>query len=113
MATATALKPKAAPKQLPLPNGDFYQIEQTLSADEQAILKKVRDFMESKVAPIINDYWVRDAFPFELIPAVKELDIGGLNVGNYSSKLKGMAAMEMSRVDPSFTTFFGVHTGLA
>jgi glutaryl-CoA dehydrogenase len=113
MATATALKPKAAPKQLPLPNGDFYQITQTLSADEQAILKKVRDFMETKVAPIINDYWVRDAFPFELIPALKELDIGGINVGNHSSKLKGMLAMEMSRVDPSFTTFFGVHTGLA
>ena len=113
MATATALKPKAAPKQLPLPNGDFYQIVETLSAEEQAILKKVRDFMESKVAPIINDYWVRDAFPFELIPGLKEIDIGGVNVGNHSSKLKGMLAMEMSRVDPSFTTFFGVHTGLA
>jgi alkylation response protein AidB-like acyl-CoA dehydrogenase len=113
MATATALKAKSAPKQLPLPNGDFYQIEQTLSADEQAILKKVRDFMETKVAPIINDYWVRDAFPFELIEPLKELNIGGVNVGDYSPKLKGMMAMEMSRVDPSFTTFFGVHTGLA
>jgi glutaryl-CoA dehydrogenase len=113
MATAMALKPKAAPKQLPLPNSDFYQIVETLSADERAILKKVRDFMETKVAPIINKYWVEDAFPFELIPALKELNIGGLNVGSYSSKLKGMVAMEMSRVDPSFTTFFGVHTGLA
>ena len=108
-----AKKEARQPKPLPAPNGDFYQIEQTLSADELAILKKVRDFMESKVAPIINDYWVRDAFPFELIPAVKELDIGDLNVGDRSSKLKGMVAMEMSRVDPSFTTFFGVHTGLA
>ena len=101
------------PKPLPAPNGDFYQIEQTLSADEQAILNKVRDFMETKVAPIINDYWVRDAFPFELIPPLKELNIGGLNVEGHSSKLKGMVAMEMSRIDPSFTTFYGVHTGLA
>jgi alkylation response protein AidB-like acyl-CoA dehydrogenase len=69
--------------------------------------------MESKVAPIINKYWIEDAFPFELLPAVKELNIGGLNVESYSSKLKGMVAMEMSRIDPSFTTFFGVHTGLA
>ena len=58
MTTATALKPSAPRKQLPLPNGDFYQIEETLSADERAILKKVRDFMETKVAPVINKYWV-------------------------------------------------------
>jgi glutaryl-CoA dehydrogenase len=108
---ATAIKHE--PKPLPIPHGDFYDIEGTLSDDERAILKKVRDFMESKVAPIINDYWVRDAFPFELIEPLKDLDIGGLNVGNHSAKLKGLVAMEMARVDASFTTFFGVHTGLA
>jgi hypothetical protein len=71
MATATALKPSAAPKQLPAPNSDFYQIEETLSAEERAILKKVRDFMDTKVAPVINKYWVEDAFPFELIPRIR------------------------------------------
>ena len=114
MATATALKPKAAPKQLPLPNGDFYQIEETLSADELAILKKVRAFMETKVAPIINKYWVEDAFPFELIPAPEGTRYRRPRRRRHTgSKLKGMVAMEMSRVDPSFATFFGVHTGLA
>jgi hypothetical protein len=63
MANVTALKPKT-PKQLPLPNSDFYGIEETLTPDEQAILKKVRSFMETRVAPIINQYWVDDAFPF-------------------------------------------------
>lgn len=110
MDTVTKL---SKPKPLPAPNADFYDIEKTLSADELAILDKVRVFMNTKVAPIINDYWVRDAFPFELIEPLKELDIGGVNVGPYSSRLKGMVAMEMSRIDPSFTTFFGVHTGLA
>src|SRR5262245_32445933 len=86
------------PKQLPAANADFYDIEKTLSADELAILNKVRTFMNTKVAPIINGYWVRDAFPFELIEPLKELDIGGLNVGPYSSRLKGMVAMEMSRI---------------
>src|SRR4029453_152126 len=102
-----------APKPLPIPHGDFYDIEGTLSSDERAILDKVRAFMAAKVAPIINDYWVRDAFPFDLIEPLKELDIGGLNVGNYSAKLKGLVAMEMARVDASFTTFFGVQTGMA
>ena len=117
MANVTALKP-ATPKQLPAPNSDFYQIEETLNSDELAILKKVRHFMETRVAPVINQYWVEDSFPFELIPALKELDIGGLGIDGYgykrvSYKLHGLLIMEMCRVDASFATFFGVHTGLA
>jgi alkylation response protein AidB-like acyl-CoA dehydrogenase len=72
--TVTALEP-SVPKQLPPPNSDFYQFAETLSADELAILKKVRAFMETKVAPVINKYWVEDAFPFELLPAFKELNL--------------------------------------
>jgi glutaryl-CoA dehydrogenase len=56
MATATAAKPSAKPKQLPPPNGDFYQIAETLSSGELATVKQVRTFMETKVAPVINKY---------------------------------------------------------
>ena len=106
------------PKPLPAPNSDFYQLAETLSAEELALVKQVRAFMESKVAPIINKYWTDDAFPFELLPAFKELNIGGLGYEGYgcrggSPKLFGFVAMEMARIDPSFTTFWGVHTGLA
>jgi alkylation response protein AidB-like acyl-CoA dehydrogenase len=74
--------------------------------------------METKVAPIINKYWVEDSFPFELIPAFKELNIGGLGMQGYgcrggSALLSGLVAMEMARTDVSITTFFGVHVGLA
>lgn len=109
---ATALKP-LAPKPLPAPNSDFYGIEDTLTPAEAAILEKVRGFMQTKVAPIINDYWVRDAFPFELIPELKKLGIGDLHAGGNRDRMIGMVIMEMCRVDPSFATFFGVHTGLA
>jgi len=106
------------PKPLPKPNSDFYELAETLSADELALVKQVRAFMESKVAPIINKYWVEDAFPFELIPAFKELNIGGLGLEGYgcrggSQKLFGFIMMELARIDPSFSTFFGVHDGLA
>src|SRR6202162_6186250 len=106
------------PKPLPAPNSDFYQLAETLSADELALVKQVRAFMESKVAPIINKYWSDDAFPFELIPPFKELNIGGLGLEGYgcrggSQKLFGFIMMEMARIDPSFSTFFGVHDGLA
>ena len=109
---ATAIK-HSDPKPLPVPHGDFYDIESLLDDEERAILDKVRTFMETRVAPIINDYWVRDAFPFELIEPLKSLEIGAINIGDYRPLLKGLLAMEMARIDASFTTFFGVHTGLA
>ncbi|MBB4169006.1 acyl-CoA dehydrogenase family protein [Rhizobium sp. BK538] len=114
MTNALSLKP-STPKPLPVANGDFYDIEHTLKADEYEILMKVRAFMEEKVAPIINDYWVRDAFPFELLPALKQLDVGGVGIGRGTATphLIGMLIMEMTRIDPSFATFFGVHTGLS
>src|SRR4051794_39253819 len=107
-----------APKPLPAPNSDFYELADTLKAEEQALLRQVRTFMETKVAPIINKYWIEDAFPFELLPAIKELNLGGLGMQGYgcrggSAMLFGLAAMEMSRVDTSIATFFGVHNGLA
>jgi len=106
------------PKPLPAPNSDFYQLAETLNAEELALVKQVRAFMESKVAPIINKYWADDAFPFELLPAFKELNIGGLGLEGYgckggSQKLFGFVMMELARIDPSFSTFFGVHDGLA
>ena len=54
-ATAKGAKP---PKPLPAPNSDFYYLYETLPAEELAIVKRVREFMETKVAPVITDYWV-------------------------------------------------------
>src|ERR1700722_7820177 len=106
------------PVALPAPNSDFYELFETLPAEELAIVKQVRTFMETKIAPIITKYWVEDAFPFEILPAFKELNIGGLGMQGYgcrggSALLFGLVAMEMARVDSSIATFFGVHNGLA
>src|SRR6202020_1295260 len=106
------------PKPLPAQNSAFYEVYETLSAEELATVKRVRAFMEAKVAPVITKYWVEDALPFELLPAVKELGIGGLAMQGYgcaggSLALLGFVQMEIARVDPSFSTFVGVHVGLA
>ena len=110
-----AVKPA---KPLPEPNSDFYEVYETLSPEELSTLKRVRAFMEAEVAPVVTKYWLEDAFPFELLPAVKELGIGGLGMKGYdcaggSLALVGFAQMETARVDPSFATFLGVHNGLA
>src|ERR1700754_3022438 len=72
------------PKALPAPNSDFYQLVDVLTAEEKAIVKKVRTYTETKVQPIINRYWSDDAFPFELLPSFKELGLGGLGYEGYS-----------------------------
>jgi glutaryl-CoA dehydrogenase len=106
------------PKPLPAPDSDFYKFAEDLPAEELAIVKKVRDYMETKVAPIINKYWVEDSFPFELLPSYKELGIAGIGMNGYgcpggSPLLVGLVGMEIARTDVSFCTFHGVHTGLA
>src|SRR5580698_7281693 len=106
------------PAALPAPNSDFYELVETLPAEELAVVKQVRTFMEMRIAPIITKYWVEDAFPFEILPALKELNIGGIGMQGYgcrggSAQLFGLIAMEMARFDCSIATFFGVHSGLA
>ncbi len=120
MATATAASRQDAKerKPLPAPNSDFYTITDALTAEERTLVKQVRAFMETNVAPVINKYWADDAFPFELLPAFKALNIGGLGLDGYgcrggSQMLFGIVAMELARIDASFATFFGVHDGLA
>ena len=117
-AVPTTAKAARQPKPLPAPNTDFYSLYETLAPEELAIVKRVREFMETKVAPVITDYWVRDAFPFDLLPAIKQLGIGGLAIKGYgcaggSLALLGFVQMEAARVDPSVSTFLGVHGGLA
>jgi glutaryl-CoA dehydrogenase len=114
----TTLTPPTAAKTLPKPNGDFYQFTESLSDGDRAVLQKVRAFMEKQVAPVINKYWADDAFPFELVPGFRDLKIAGLGYNGYecaggSTLLAGFAAMEIARIDSSFATFFGVHSGLA
>jgi alkylation response protein AidB-like acyl-CoA dehydrogenase len=113
-----ATMPVKPPKALPAPNSDFYELYETLSAEELATVKRVRAFMESKVAPIVTKYWTEDAFPFELLPSIKELGIGGLGMHGYegaggSLALLGFTLMEIARVDASIATFVGVHVGLS
>ncbi len=106
------------PKALPQANGDFYAIGTTLSEEDQALLRRVRAFLEAEVTPVITEYWIREEFPHQLVPKLAELHIMGLAYQGYgcpgkSTVLDGMMMMELARVDSSIATFRGVHSGLA
>ncbi|CAA9465711.1 MAG: Acyl-CoA dehydrogenase [uncultured Rubrobacteraceae bacterium] len=96
---------------------DYYLIEELLTDEEREIRDKVRAFADREVIPIINDYWDKAQFPFELVPKVAELNIAGTAIQGYgcpgmSQVAAGLVAIEMARGDGSFNTFFGVHSGL-
>src|SRR3974390_3615030 len=117
MSQQTSLSRKAVYSAPPI-NGDFYRVANLLDDKEGAVVKRVRDFMELEIAPIIDNYWARDKFPFEIIPKFAALGIGGVGYRGYGSAggsmlLNGFIAMELARVDSSIATFWGVHTGLA
>jgi glutaryl-CoA dehydrogenase len=115
---APTAKDLKKPRSLPAPNSDFYHVFDLLNKAEQEKILKVRAFMENTVAPVINSYWAEDSFPFELLPAIRELQIAGLGYEGYecaggSNLLACYVAMELARIDCSMATFFGVHSGLA
>lgn len=105
-------------KEKPEINSDFYELGKTLPEDEREIVLKVRNFMETEIRPIANEYWNKAHFPMHIIPKMAELSISGLTYKGYgcpgrSALLEGFLAMEMARIDSSISTFFGVHSGLA
>ena len=96
----------------PPPEGDFYRIIDILDESERTVLKRVRDFMDREVAPIIEDYWVRDQFPFDLVPKIAALGIGGVGFKGYGSAggsmlLNGFISMELARVEFFDRDFLG------
>src|SRR5260370_40636169 len=66
-------------------DGDFYRIASVLNDKERALLRRVRDFTEGVIAPVIEDYWGRDEFPFAMIPKMAEIGIGGIGYQGYGA----------------------------
>ncbi|MCW3465522.1 acyl-CoA dehydrogenase family protein [Chitinophaga nivalis] len=105
-------------KKSPPIDGDFYDLGGRLSPEDRALQLKVRAFMETEIQPIVNEYWLKAEFPFEIIPKFAALNICGVTYDGYgcpnrSYLMEGVIAMEMARVDASIATFFGVQSGLA
>lgn len=97
---------------------DYYLLDEQLSDEERAIRDRVRAFGRQEVLPVINDYWERAEFPFELVPKLAALNIAGTAIEGYgcpgmSRLAAGVVSRELARADGSLNTFFGVHSGLA
>ncbi|GGN76287.1 glutaryl-CoA dehydrogenase [Streptomyces albiflavescens] len=113
---------------LPTPSGpyldkgllpaDFFAYEELLSDREREQLESVREFLRTQVAPIVDDYWARAEFPFQLVEGMGKLGLmdwadPDSPESRPSNLLAGFLALELAHVDASVATFTGVHTGLA
>ncbi|HTQ21186.1 acyl-CoA dehydrogenase family protein, partial [Mycobacterium sp.] len=97
---------------------DFYNYEELLSESEREKIGRIREFFRTEVAPVVDGYWARAEFPFELVKGFANLGLldwadPDSSEPAPSSLLTGMTAMELGHADPSMSVFFGVHTGLA
>ncbi|WP_248764096.1 acyl-CoA dehydrogenase family protein [Pseudarthrobacter sp. SSS035] len=93
-------------------------MDEFLTAEERELRSRVRNFVDKDLLPVINGYWERAEFPFELIPKLAALGIIGSTIQGFgcpglSRLAAGMVATEISRGDGSVNTFLGVQSGLA
>jgi glutaryl-CoA dehydrogenase len=119
MSTAVTLPNTAGPSlEAGILPGDFYAYEELLSGSERETIGRLREFLRSEVAPIVDDYWARAEFPFELVDGFADLGLFAWADPDSpesppSNLLNGVIAMELAHADASIATFSGVHTGLA
>ncbi|KAJ4704417.1 Acyl-coenzyme A oxidase 4, peroxisomal [Melia azedarach] len=112
--------PQATPATSKFPpcTSDYYQFDDLLTSEEQAIRKKVRVCAEKEIAPIMAEYWEKAEFPFQIIPKLGALNIGAGIVKGYgcpglSITGAAVALAEIARVDVSCSSFLLVHSYVA
>lgn len=97
---------------------DLFAFRETLTPRERALSRRIREFVDGSVLPIINEAWERAEFPQQLLPGLSELGISGTVISGYGGpgmtlREQGLTAFELSRGDGSVNTFMAVHSGLA
>src|SRR5215218_5263605 len=97
---------------------DYFLLDDLLTEEERDVRDRVRSFCDRDVIPVINGYWEREEFPFELLPKVAALNVAGTTIEGYgcpgmSPTAAGLVSRELARGDGGITTFFAVHSGVA
>ena len=97
---------------------DYFGLRDELTDTERDYLQRTREFIDTEVVPVINDYWERAEFPRKLIEKLGGLGIIGDGLDGYgcppmSPVAAGLINMELNRGDGSLGTFHAVQAGLA
>lgn len=93
------------------------QVDELYTSEELQIRQTIRDFVGKEVVPIIDDCFVQDRFPKELVPKLAELGVFGPTIEgygcaglNYTSY--GLIMQELERGDSGLRSFCSVQSSL-
>jgi alkylation response protein AidB-like acyl-CoA dehydrogenase len=93
-------------------------LDVTLTEDHTLLARSVREFAEREMRPHVRDWDDAQHFPAELLPALADLGLMGIQVPDVYGGA-GMSAVdycialeELARVDPSVSLSVAAHNGL-
>ena len=97
---------------------DFYNIEQHLTEEETMVRDLVREWVDEKVIPIIEEYYTKGTFPMELISEIGDMGLFGCNLKGYecagmSNVAYGLVCQELERGDSAIRSCVSVQGSLS
>lgn len=96
---------------------DFYNIDELLNEDEIMVRDAVREWVDDKIMPIINQHYAAGTFPMELAKEMGEMGFLGANLEGYgcpglSNVQYGLICQELERGDSAIRSFCSVQGSL-
>jgi len=97
---------------------DFYEIDSLLQEDEIQIRDHVRDWVEERYLPLIEDAYEKAHFPTEVIPEMAHMGLLGATLpeqygcAGVSATAYGLAMQELERGDSGLRSFASVQGSL-
>ncbi len=93
---------------------DFYDVASLLSEEERAVQSTVRQWVDERVLPVINEHYLEGVFPKALIPEMGELGFFGANLpeqygcAGLNNVAYGLIMQELERGDSGVRSFASV-----
>ncbi len=96
---------------------DFFDIGSELSEEERLTRDAVREFVNEKALPILDQAFMDDRFPSELIPQIAGMGLLGSSIQGYgcagaNSVVYGLICQELERGDSGLRSFVSVQSSL-
>jgi glutaryl-CoA dehydrogenase len=87
---------------------DQYRYADLLTDAERAVLARLREVLDTRVRPLLAEYWERGEFPHQVMP-----DLVALELMEHDGALyRGFRTFELARTDASVATMYNAQSGL-
>ncbi|MBV8151221.1 MAG: acyl-CoA dehydrogenase family protein, partial [Candidatus Eremiobacteraeota bacterium] len=97
---------------------DFYDLDASLTSEQKQIRDTIRDFVDEKVLPIIDEAWLEARFPSEIVGELAGLGVFGATLpeeygcAGLDNVAYGLIMQELERGDSGLRSFASVQGAL-